>query len=130
MSRQRSASVLRTTISLDAEISKKAKETAKAQNMKFSNYLERLIEDDLERNAGRGDPMDPEIMIRVTERLSGAIEAKDMRDALAALGVEDQPKLLRHLIQNWLTWAQNLPESEERKVAEYPGLYPNKKKQS
>lgn len=93
---KKSASVERTTVSLDSEIFGKAKRKAEIKGLKFSNYLASLITKDVANESFVADnPMSSTIVVDLARVLVGELDAKEVAKRL---GDQDQPKVL----QAWL----------------------------
>jgi hypothetical protein len=104
---KKSATVERTTISLDVEIFRKAKHKADTKGLKFSNYLASLVAKDV---AGEvvvaDDPTSSTVVVDLARVLVGELDAKEVAKKL---GGQDQPKVL----QQWLRSLLDEPEESE-----------------
>jgi hypothetical protein len=106
---KKSATVERTTISLDAEIFKKAKRKSESKGLKFSNYLAGLVSKDVaDEVVAVDDPMSSTVIVDLARVLSGEIDAQSIAKKL---GSANQPMMLRQWVRDL---AESEPEDSER----------------
>lgn len=110
MNEKKSVTVERTTISIDEKISKQAKEYAKANNLKFSNYIQKLILHDLSNEAASApaDAIAPDIVMRLITDLCGKLTAQEYADLMIGM---DQPRMLKETLEKKLAELKPLNES-------------------
>ena len=101
MNEKKSVTVERTTISIDEKISKKAKEYAKANNLKFSNYIQKLILYDLSNEAASApaDAIASDVISRLVTDLCGKLTVAEFGHLYKDL---NQPLYLKEILENWL----------------------------
>ncbi|MBN1404159.1 MAG: hypothetical protein JW942_06825 [Opitutales bacterium] len=106
---EKSPSVDRTTISLDSDIFRRAKDKAESKGMKFSTYVAGLIVADISDGVSLPDPTDRDAIVDLARKLIGELDARALADKLKG---QNQPRILQAWLRQLAEEGQGIAESK------------------